>query len=458
MKTARAGLRQCISAVILICGAVAISYSQTSPIQISATTSQANAGTAPTTLTLQDALERAKKINPEYRAAVTEFGLAKEDKVQSRAALLPNVNFNSSFIYTEGSGIPGVGRYIANNGVHEYISQGDVHQEFSFAGVAEYRRTLAAQAVAKAKSEIAARGLVVTVVQAYYGFVVAQRKYATAQRAQSEAQRFFTISQKLETGGEVAHADVIKAEVQFQEQERGLKEAELEMEQSRLELAVLVFPDFNQNFAVVDDLQIPEPLPTFAEVQTAAANYNPDLRAALAAVREANQEVAVAWNGFLPTATVDYFYGIDSNHFATYQVDPTTGMRVNSLGYAGTATLQLPIWNWGANRSKLKQASLRREQAHVELSFAQRRLLANLQNFYHEAQTAREELESLQHSAELAAESLRLTTMRYQGGEAIVLEVVDAQNTLNLARNALNDGQARYRVALANLQTLTGTL
>jgi outer membrane protein TolC len=458
MKTLSIEVCQFACAVIIVSNLMPLACGQTSPNQITATSGQTNSSTAPITLTLQDALERAKKINPEYRAAVTEFGLAKEDKVQSRAALLPNVNFNSSFIYTEGGGLASVGRYIANNGVHEYISQGDVHQEFSFAGVAEYRRTLAAQAVAKAKSEIAARGLVVTVVQAYYGFVVAQGKYATAQRAQSEAQRFFTISQKLENGGEVAHADVIKAEVQFQEQQRGLKEAELEMERSRLELAVLVFPDFNQNFAVVDDLQIPEPLPTFAEVQTAAANYNPDLRSALAAVREANQEVAVAWNGFLPTVTVDYFYGIDSNHFATYQVDPTTGMRVHSLGYAGTATLQLPIWNWGANRSKLKQATLRREQAHVELSFAQRQLLANLQNFYHEAQTAREELESLQHSAELAAESLRLTTMRYQAGEAIVLEVVDAQNTLNLARNALNDGQARYRVALATLQTLTGTM
>jgi outer membrane protein TolC len=34
---------------------------------------------------------------------------------------------------------------------------------------------------------------------------------------------------------------------------------------------------------------------------------------------------------------------------------------------------------------------------------------------------------------------------------------VDAQNTLTQARNAFNDGQARFRVALANLQTLTGT-
>ncbi len=168
------------------------------------------------------------------------------------------------------------------------------------------------------------------------------------------------------------------------------------MNRSRLELAVLVFPDFNENFSVVDDLQMPEPLPSFPEVQAAAANKNPELRAALAALQQANQEVKVAWNGFLPSLAVDYFYGIDANHFAVNGIDPATGLPVRNLGYAATATLQLPIWNWGANRSKVKQADLRREQARVELSFTQRQLLAKLQTLYNEAQTARAELESLE--------------------------------------------------------------
>jgi outer membrane protein TolC len=446
--------------VVALISAVAAS-AQTAPNQVvPGTSNPQNSSSAPSNaplmLTLQDALERARKNNPEYRAAVTEFGVAREDRIQSRAALLPSVNYNAAFLYTEGNGTGG--RFVANNGVHEYISQGNVHQEISLATIADYRRSSAAEAVARARSEIAARGLVVTVVQTYYGFVVAQRKYSTAQRAAAEAERFFSISQKLEHGGEVAHSDVIKAQIQTAQQRRDLQEAELEMNRSRLELAVLVFPDFNENFSVVDDLQMPEPLPSFPEVQAAAANKNPELRAALAALQQANQEVAVAWNGFLPSLGLDYFYGIDANHFAVNQTDPTTGQQVRNLGYAATATLQLPIWNWGANRSKVKQADLRRQQARVELSFTQRQLLAKLQTLYNEARTARSELESLDQSAELAAESLRLTTMRYQAGESTVLEVVDAQNTLTQARNAFNDGQARFRVSLANLQTLTGSL
>jgi outer membrane protein TolC len=416
---------------------------------------------APLTITLQDALQRARQNDPQYRSAVTDLGLAKEDRVQARAALLPDVNYNTSFIYTQGTAplpescqIAGTcpsPRFIANNGVHEYISQGDVHQALSLTNLADYRRSSALLAQARAKAEIATRGLVVTVTQSYYGLVVAQRKYANVQRAATEAGRFLDISQKLEGGGEVAHADVIKATIQAQQQQRDLQEAQIAMERSRLDLAVLLFPDFNQNFTVVDDLQSPEPLPTFAEVETAGKKNNPDLRAALFAYEAARHEVTAAWGGLLPSLTVDYFYGIDANQFAI------TSNGVRNLGYSGVATLQIPIFSWGADRSKLKQAELRRDQAHVELNFAQKTLLSHLRQFYSEAETARSEMESLASSAEMAAESLRLTTMRYQAGESTVLEVVDAQNTLTLARSAYDDGQSRYRVAIANLQTLTGT-
>jgi len=62
----------------------------------------------------------------------------------------------------------------------------------------------------------------------------------------------------------------------------------------------------------------------------------------------------------------------------------------------------------------------------------------------------------LQQSFELASESLRLTTLRYQSGEATVLEVVDAQNTFAQAHDAYDDAQARYRIAITELQTVTG--
>ena len=413
-------------------------------------------------ITFADALQRATANNPQTQAALTALGLAHQDLVQSRGALLPNVSYNMQTLYTEpssrGSHNP---VFIANNGIHEYLAQGNVHQNLSLQTFADYGRASAAQAAARAKSEIALRGLAVTVSQAFYGYVAAQHKYATARRANEEAQRFLDISDKLEKGGEVAHSDVIKAELQYRQQQRDLQEAQLGLNKSRLDLAVLIFKDFTENFEVVDDLGSPQPLPVFEEVSAAGARNNPDLRAAQAALRQAGYEVTSAWGGVLPAITVDYWYGIDANQFATRGPAPvaTRGPaadHLNNLGSSAAATLQLPLWSWGANFSKVKQANLQKKQAAVELSAAQRTLLANLRSFYDEGRAARAELELLSQSVQLATDSLRLTTLRYQSGEATVLEVVDAQNTVTAASNAYDDGQVRFRVALANLQTLTG--
>jgi outer membrane protein len=411
-------------------------------------TGASSAGTV--SLTLADALARAKANSPQFQAAVTDLGMAREARLQARAALLPDVNYANSYIHTQGNGTAS-GVFIANNGVHEYISQGIAHEAIGPAEIADYQRSAAALALAQARHEVAVRGLVVTVVQSFYGYIDAQNRTVTAQQLFDEGQRFLTNTQKLEQGGEVAHSDVIKAQIQANDLLRARDQSKLAEQSSKLALAVLVFPNFFQDFALVNDLATVPPLPPIADAQQLAEKNNPELKAAYAALTVANKEVSVAWAGYLPSLTVDMFYGIDANQFARYNRD-----GANNLGYAGAATLNIPVWSWGATQSKVRQAQLQRNLAKVELSAAQRTAIADLQNFYSEAETARAHLDLLRNTADLAADSLRLTTLRYQAGEATALEVVDAQNTLATARNNLDDGEARYRIALANLQTLTG--
>jgi len=320
------------------------------------------------------------------------------------------------------------------------------------------RRASVGAALANAKAEIALRGLVVTVTKNYYSLVVAERKYATAQQALETAKRFLTISRELEQGGEVAHSDAIKAELQYSQQKQAFQEAELAMDNARIALAVIVSPNFSENITVIDDLSSAQPLPPFSDVRAMAERENPTLAAATKTAKLASLDVSAARLYFLPSLSIDVDYGIEANAFATRSVvsaDPRAGVLPN-LGHFVTANLTFPIFDWGSNRSKLKQAVYKEQQARVELTQTQREALSNLYSYYNEAVAARSEQETLHHAAELAAESLRLIALRYQAGESTTLELVDAQNALTEARNADDDGQVRYRVALANLQTLTG--
>ena len=357
----------------------------------------------------------------------------------------------NQFIYTQPNGRPS-GVFVSNDGPHVYNNQAVVHGDiFAPSKRADYRRALAIEAVARARTEIAARGLIAVVVQDYYALVVAQRKVGNAEQSLREARQLLDITQKLEHGGEAAHADVVKADIQVVQRERDLQDIQLAVEKARLGFAVLLFPDYGQAFTVVDDLDKAPVLPPLNDVEGMAGKNSPDIRAAQAAVEAETHEVASTRYAMLPSLSADYFYGLNANQFAVN--DPE---HFRNLGSAAQVELTIPVWTWGAARSRVRQAQLRLQQARNDLSLTQRQLLANLNSFYLDADSAAMQMASLRHSMELSGESLKLTMLRYQAGEATVLEVADAQTTLAQARNAYDDGLTRYRVAVANLQTLTG--
>jgi outer membrane protein TolC len=404
-------------------------------------------------LSLQDALAQAKANSQQFRQAQLASDLATEDRKQARAALLPSVNGFSQYIYTEPNGTAS-GIWVPNDGPKVYATWLNVHGDvFSFGKLSEYRSAAAAEAVARAKADVAGRGLVATIVTNYYTLVAAERKLASARQSLREAQQFMEITQRQEAGGEVAHSDVIKSQIQVNQRLRDERETELAVLKSRLGLSVLVFTDFRDQFTVVDDLQQIAPLPPLNEMKATAVASSPDVRVAEASVQQETLGVGVARGGVLPSLSFVYFDGINANEFAT--VDPE-GHKL--LGSVAQVQLNVPIFNWGAGQSKLRQAQLRVSAAKAELTLAQRQLQSNISTFHREAEIARDQVASLRESLDLATESLRLTVLRYQAGEVGVLEVVDAQSTLIQARNAYDDGLVRYRVALAALQTLTGTL
>ncbi|HEX5431231.1 MAG TPA: TolC family protein [Bryobacteraceae bacterium] len=403
------------------------------------------------TVDLANALMRARAYSPQFLAAGLAAETAHQDRVQAKAAFFPSVNALSGYIYTQGNGTPS-GVFIANNGVHEYAEEGNIHAElYSPVRRAEYHRAIAAEAAAQARQDIARRGLAITVIQSYYAIVAANRRAANARQALQEAGQFETITQQQENGGEAAHADVVKAQLQQRQRQTELQEAQANIDKAKIGLAVLIFQNLEQPFNVVDDLNADAPLAPAPQIAQQALANNPDLRAAQAAVQQTGFGLQAARGAYYPSVVADYFFGLDSN-VVGWQ-DPN-GNR--NYGSSLSASLSVPIWNWGITRSRVRQAQLLQQQAQNDLTFAQRTIQANVDEFYIEAQTARAQLDNLRESMNLAADSLRLTLLRYQAGEATALEVVDAQTSDLTARNAYGDGLARYRLALANIETLTG--
>src|SRR5579862_7433353 len=162
--------------------------------QVNVSSTEPQAG--PVTLTLKDALELAQKNDPQFLAALNDAAVAAEDLRQARASRYPSLSGRSEYLGTQGNGKLSESRFVTNDGVHVYRDWAVVHQDFTpgtLRGIA-VKRARSAEALAHAKLEIARRGLVATVTKSYYAFLVAQRKYATAQQALDQSEHVLTIS------------------------------------------------------------------------------------------------------------------------------------------------------------------------------------------------------------------------------------------------------------------------
>ncbi len=427
----------------------------------SAQPSQA-APAAPVLITLEEAIQRAEQNEPTFAAALAENKASGLDRLNARAGLLPSVVFHNEGLYTQPNGLlnqagQGVAaqpapRFIANNAIREYASQAVVNETIGLAGVAAIQRADATAALAAAQYEVTRRGLVAAVTGLFYDLAAADNKLTVAVQAEKEAADFTRLTTEREQAREAAHADVVKAELTEQQRQRDLSDAKLAEEKARLELAVLLFSDPHTAYTLEVDKNAPV-LASREDVQQAAAKNNPELRSALAALQVSNADVLAARAAYLPDLGLNFNYGIDAPQFAVNGPD-----KVKNLGYSAMVTVDVPVWDWLSTERKVKQSEIRRDAVKVALTTTQKALVARLDEAYDEAAASRDQLASLDQSVATANESLRLTKMRYTGGEATVLEVVDAQAAYVLAENAREDGRVRYEMALAGLQQLTGTM
>jgi outer membrane protein TolC len=458
--------RMSLLCVCIGLGTLSSAIAQTT-VQNAQTDQQPPASATAVVVTLQEAIKRAQTAEPNFANSLADARVAALDKSIARAGLLPSARFNGEGLYVQPNGLREVGgegvvntnpKFVsADARPREYIAQGVIDENVSLGTIAAVRRANAADAVAKAELEIARRGLIAAVTGLYYGLASADHKLSIAQRAAAEAADFTKLTSQREEAREAAHADTIKAQLQQQQRERDLSDAKLNADKARLELGVLLFSDprtpYNINIS-----ESPAALVTREDFNQLASKNNAELKSALATLNASSADVLTAQAAYLPSIGLNYTYGIDANEFAARGPLTPDGIRTHNLGYSAAVTVNLPVWDWFATEHKVKQSEIKRDAAKVALTATQRRTIAQLDEFYAEAQAARAQLASLDASVATAAESLRLTKLRYTGGEATVLEVVDSQTAYITAQNAREDGRVRYETAVAQLQTLTGTM
>jgi outer membrane protein TolC len=182
---------------------------------------------------------------------------------------------------------------------------------------------------------------------------------------------------------------------------------------------------------------------------SAMVAQRPELTQAEQQLRAARSDIGVARAGRLPTLIYAVDEGFDSPSLHT------TDIRLHR-GYLATATLNIPIFDWGIGRAKQRQAELQAQAAQNRLNITRRDIELQFAAARDEALTAIRRVDNARAAVADARRNLDISIARYRAGEAPILEVTDSLTTLAQQRTNYQQALFDFEIARARLQEAAG--
>lgn len=414
-------------------------------------------GLQPTgTLSLEDALRLANAQVSGLQQARLNERIAEEDVRQARSAFLPKVTTPVDYIYTSPAldlppGEPRSPSYIANNAISEYQALVNVAGDVDISGRlrAQLARNSALLNAARAGTEIARRALAQAVIEAYYGLALASAERRSAELSLQAALEFENITSLLLSGGEVAPVDLTRAQLQTTTRRDEMERARANEAVAADALRVFVGYDFTRPIGA-SDLSVQ--VPTDGEVMRLTADtisHRPEFAQFDAQRRAAQQDIRLARADRRPQLSYSINGGFDTDSLRPMRLKEHTGV-------SAVINFSIPLFDWGASRSRERQAQLRLQVTENERAQAVRGFTQQFYSARTQALSAEQRIRLAATGITQAQNNLDASIARYRSGEAQIIEVTDAQTSLAAQRLAFYQAIFDYQVALARLRQAAG--
>ncbi len=403
----------------------------------------------PQVLTLEDCIRLALAAPSSVTLARQENEIALAGVSVARAGFLPQSHIGNGFIYNSPSPASADQfSFIALNGIREYLSQFTASEEFDTSG-----RLRAALGRASADRDSASAGLAVTtrdlkraVTAAYYQLLLARRLVKVDRDSLAEARDFEKRTRLLSQSGEAAEADVVKAGAQVAFLDQAQRAAELDAAMASHQLASFWTENTAEPLDVEDALEKPVPPPEEAQPASGTAFLKrPEFlvldaqrRGFLADARQARAQL-------LPQLSMIFQYGLDAQR-----------VSFRDRGYAAFVNLDIPVFDWFRARNEQRQAQLRAGQVETSRAVAARTFSKEYQDALARVRLIYEQIALTASQVELSESNLKMSRLRYEGGEGPALDVVAAVVQLTQARSNHFAAIAAYLNAKADLEVASG--
>lgn len=402
------------------------------------------------TLTVDESVTLALANASLYQQSQLDEESAREDVKQARSAFLPQFSIPLAYIGTTPSQVRAPGEpltfsFVSASAINETIAFLNASGPIDLSGKlrAALRRSRALLAATRAGTLMAKRELTLATVDAYYGLVLARQKRRLADETLALAEAFVNLALRRQARGEGEEADLYRIRSAAATRRDELEQARLAESAAMSLLRVLTGVDFVTHIGVA---RLTQDVPTAADFLSyteEVVKLRPELAQLDAQQEAAREEARLARRELLPDLTYSFNAGFDTADIRR--------LRQYSGGSA-IISLNIPLWNFGASRSREMQARLRARSLDLQREYALQRLR---QEFYDQRAAALSSLARIrlaETAANSAQQNLNLIFVRYRQNEADITDVIDAQGSSALTRLAYYQAIADYRTARVRME------
>lgn len=401
-------------------------------------------------LTVNQAVELALLNAAAYRQAQLDERAAREDVRQSRVAFLPQLSLPLVYTGTTNSqirnpGDPLIYSFVSASAINETIAFLNASGPIDLSGRlrATLRRSRALLAATHAGALAARRSLIISTVDAYYGLVLARQKERLADETLALAEAFAKIAEDTRRRGEGDETEVFRARGAALLRRDELEQARAAESAAMDVLRVLTGVDFSIHISLSN---VTDAVPTaedFSSYTEELIKSRPELSQLDSLRRAALEDASAARRELLPQLSYSLNGGFDAADFKP--VGRYTGAQA-------IISLNIPLFNWGASKSREAQARLRAQSLEIERENTLRQLRAEFYTARAGALSALERINQTRGAADALQQNITLVFSRYRARKATILDVLDAQSSYSNARLAYYQAIADYRTARVRLE------
>ena len=404
------------------------------------TSSGASAGqTVPPAVTIEQAIDLAKKNNPTLNANQTLISQSKAQETTANLRPNPLLSWDLQYLPIFQPSLFGDSNY------WETQAQYDIGIGYLFErGQKRQHRLQAARditGVTESQVADAERTTVANAAQQFVAALLAESNLQFASQALASFQHTVSIGEERYQAGAISKADLLKLQLQTLQFQTDVNNALLARNQALASLRQLMgFDSVPESYQLAGQLMYEPVAETIDDLQARALGSRPDLQAAERGITSAQSQVALAKANAKQDLDVSFNY---------------TRYNQSNLG-AFYFNIPLPIFN--KNQGEIARTQYALTQSQFQKTASEQAVLTDVKTAY-EALRRNEDTVQLYNKGYLqqAQQSLDITQFSYQHGAASLLDFLDAERSYRATEFSYRQSLANYMLALEQLRQAVGS-